>query len=294
MRPCKSFSTKRGPTTLSPSRTINPLSWPPLKSCFRKIPPPQVVTIEDNRSRHERRAISVRPVTPEQMGLAGAAQLAKLQRTRTCTGPSFVADHILKPDSLAAKWSAPQDDLSKALRSTLPAKVRKTLLAADAAEVGAITSLALAQALNKLAKGPSLYDPARFPDRVLSPETLELKGRTLQGKKLAQFNRLLLRDAYPEEISTAPKTHFTPPENEESPYSMGLKACFGISSSWLRLLALQETENLFLIFLRFGHLIEFDTTDPHALSPQRLESFHYITKRPLAILALSILGEERL
>lgn len=140
------------------------------------------------------------------MGLAGAAQLAKLQRTRTCTGPSFVADHILKPDSLAAKLSAPQDDLSKALRSTLPAKVRKTLLAADAAEVGAITSLALAQALNKLAKGPSLYDPARFPDRVLSPETLELKGRTLQGKKLAQFNRLLLRDAFPEEISTAPKT----------------------------------------------------------------------------------------
>lgn len=60
--------------------------------------------------------------------------------------------------------------------------------------------------MNKLAKGPSLYDPARFPDQVLSPETLELKGRTLQGKKLAQFNRLLLRDAYPEEISTAPKT----------------------------------------------------------------------------------------
>ena len=88
--------------------------------------------------------------------------------------------------------------------------------------------------------------------------------------------------------------HFTPPQNEESPYSMGLKACFGISSSWLRLLALQETENLFLIFLRFGHLIEFDTTDPHALSPQRLESFHHIAKRPLAILALSILGEERL
>ena len=78
---------------------------------------------------------------------------------------------------------------------------------------------------------------------------------------------------------------------------MGLKACFGISSLWLRLLALQEIENLFLIFLRFGHLIEFDTTDPHALSPQRLESFHYITKRPLAILALlrtlkQIEGEE--
>lgn len=165
-----------------------------------------MVTIEDNRSRHERRAISVCPVTPEKMGLAGAAQLAKLQRTRLCTGPSFVADHIIQPDSLAAKWSAPQDDLSKALRSTLPAKVRHQLLTADVSEGGATTPLALAKALNKLAKGPSLYDPVRFPDQVLSPETLALKGRKLQGAKLAQFNRLLLRDAYPEEISTAPKT----------------------------------------------------------------------------------------
>ena len=68
---------------------------------------------------------------------------------------------------------------------------------------------------------------------------------------------------------------------------------FRLSSSWLRLLALQEIENSFLIFLRLGDLIEFDTTDFHALSTQRLESFHYIAKRPLAILALSIFGKER-
>ena len=68
------------------------------------------------------------------------------------------------------------------------------------------TSLALAAALNKLAKGPSLYDPVRFPDQILCPEPLLLKEQKLQGNKLAQFNRWLLRDAYPEEISTAPKT----------------------------------------------------------------------------------------
>jgi hypothetical protein len=165
-----------------------------------------VVTIEDNRSRHERRAISLRSVTPEQMGLAGAAQLAKLQRTRFCDGPSFVADHIINPGSLVAKLSAPQDELSRSLRSTLPAKVRKMLFTGDATEVGPRTPLALAGALNKLAKGPSLYDPVRFPDQVLSPETLALKEQKLTGKKLAQFNRLLLCDAYPQEISTAPKT----------------------------------------------------------------------------------------
>jgi hypothetical protein len=165
-----------------------------------------VVTIEDNRSRHERRAISLRSVTPEQMGLAGAAQLAKLQRTRFCSGPSFVADHILHPGSLVAKWSAPQDELSRSLRSALSAKVRKKLFTEDATEVGAGASLALAGALNKLARGPSLYDPVRFPDPVLSPETLALKDQKLTGKKLAQFNRLLLCDAYREEICTAPKT----------------------------------------------------------------------------------------
>ena len=166
-----------------------------------------MVILEDNRSRHERRTISIRPVTPEQMGLAGAAQLAQVQRTRFCSGPSFVADHLINPGSLVTKLSAPADALSQLLRSTLPAKVRKMLFTQDGAEVGPATiPLALAGALNKLAKGPSLYDPGRFPDRVLSPQTRALKGQNLKGRKLAQFNRLLLCDAFPEEISTAPKT----------------------------------------------------------------------------------------
>lgn len=140
------------------------------------------------------------------MGLAGAAQLAKLERTRVSTGPSFVADHILNPASLVAKLSAPQDQPAQALRASLPAKVRKKLFPADVPDLGPGTSLALARALNKLAQGRSLYDPKRFPDQILSPETLELKDQKLHGKKLARFNRLLLRDAFPEEISTAPKT----------------------------------------------------------------------------------------
>ena len=53
-------------------------------------------------------------------------------------------------------------------------------------------SLALAQALNKLAKGPSLHDPACFPDRVLSPETLELYFRT-RSQARREAARLLFR-----------------------------------------------------------------------------------------------------
>lgn len=136
--------------------------------------------------------------------MAGAQQLAKLQRIRTFTGPNFVADPIVNPQSLVAKLSAAQDPSTLALRSTLPAKVRKMLFGEAVGDLG--TALALAKALNKLAKGPSLYNPERFPDQILSPKTLALKDQRLKGTRLAQFNRMLLCDAFPQEISTEPKT----------------------------------------------------------------------------------------
>ena len=42
--------------------------------------PPQVVRVEDNRSRRERRALATRAIEPAQLGLAGAAQLGCLHR----------------------------------------------------------------------------------------------------------------------------------------------------------------------------------------------------------------------
>ena len=121
-------------------------------------------------------------------------------------GPPFVAEHVVKPAALLAKLATPPDALTQALQAHLPAKVRKKLREADAPElIPEITSI-LARALNKLAAGPSLYDATRFPERVLSTQTRELQKQTLVGKKLAQFNRLLLRDAFPEEIDTKPQT----------------------------------------------------------------------------------------
>src|SRR5436305_7104509 len=117
MRRCRRSSMKKAAITLSPLKTINSPWRPPLKPCFRKAFPPQVVTIEDNRSREERRAIATRPVTPEQMGFAGAQQLALVQRT--ATRPAFVADNLSNSAALAAKLAAPADELSKALRAAV-------------------------------------------------------------------------------------------------------------------------------------------------------------------------------
>jgi len=179
--------------------------------------------LEDNRSRLERRAIATCAVTPEQSGLAGTQQLAQVQRTRTCTGASFVADNLRQGVSLAAKLASPADGLSKSLRAALLPKIRKTLSTQNRAELEHGVAAALVRGLNKLAKGPSLYDPLRFPEKTLSSETRAFREQNPnpKGEQLAKFNRLLLRDAYPQEISTEPTTEIDWLATSREPDKMG-------------------------------------------------------------------------
>ena len=167
-----------------------------------------MVTREDNRSRTERRAIATRPIIPEQLGLAGAQQVAHVHRTRTSPGSSFVADNLRNARALAAKLASPVDDLSQALRTALPPKLRNLLAAETTGPEDRVLAAGLVRALNKLAKGPSLDDPARFPERVVSPSTQAFRDEHPQpkGKALAALNRLLLHDAFPEELSAQPTT----------------------------------------------------------------------------------------
>jgi len=118
-----------------------------------------------------------------------------------------VAENLSSAAALAAQLASPADELSKSLRAALPAKVRKQLSAPAATALDNGVSAALVRGLNKLAKGPCLYDPVRFPEDVLSAQTKEFRDQNPnpKGGKLARFNRLLLRDAYPKEIDTAPK-----------------------------------------------------------------------------------------
>ena len=188
-----------------------------------------MVTLEDNRSRRERRAIATRTVTAEQLGLAGAQQLAQVQRTRSCPGSAFVVDHLSHPAALAAKLAAPTDELSKALRAALPTKIRQQLSPPEGADLGTEVPAALVRALNKVAKGPGLYDPIRFPDPLLSDQTKAFREDhpTPKGSQLARFNRLLLADAYPEQIDTEPKTEIDWLATSRTPEQMGAEAFLG-------------------------------------------------------------------
>lgn len=188
-----------------------------------------MVTIEDNRSRVERRAIVTRTVTPEQLGLAGAQQLAQVQRTRSCPGSAFVVENLSKPAALAAKLDSPADELAKSLRAALPTKIRQQLSPPEGADLDKAVPAALVRALNKVAKGPCLYSPIRFPDQLLSDQTKAFREQnpSPKGSKLARFNRLLLCDAYPKEIETEPKPEIDWLATSREPGQMGAEAFLG-------------------------------------------------------------------
>ncbi len=188
-----------------------------------------MVTIEDNRSRRERRAIATRTLTPEQLGLAGAQQLALVQRTRSCPGSAFVSENLSNPPALAAKLASPADELAKNLRAVLPAKLRQQLSPPNGAELDKQVPPALVRALNKVAKGPGVYDPIRFPAQILSDQTKAFREQnpSPKGSKLARLNRLLLRDAYPEEIDTEPKPEMDWLATSRTPGQMGAEAFLG-------------------------------------------------------------------
>jgi hypothetical protein len=119
--------------------------------------------------------------------------------------------------------------LAKSLRAALPAKLRQQLSPPDGAQLDKAVPAALVRALNKVAKGSGLYDPVRFPDSILSDQTKAFREQnpTLKGSKLARFNRLLLRDAYPKELDTEPKPEFDWLATSRQPDQMGTEAFLG-------------------------------------------------------------------
>ena len=163
------------------------------------------------------------------MGLAGAQPLAQVQRTRSRPGSAFVAQNLSDPTALAAKLACPSDELAKSLRAALPTKIRQQLLPPEGAELDPAVPAALVRALNKVAQGPCLYDPIRFPDPILSDATKAFREQnpSPKGSQLARFNRLLVGDAYPEEIDTEPKPERDWLATSRTPAQMGAEAFLG-------------------------------------------------------------------
>ena len=99
---------------------------------------------------------------------------------------------------------SPADGVSPYLQARLSPATRQALANYQGVPADAAPLLtALTNDLNLIIRGPSIYDAGRFSGITLRPKTQKLLAENPTGDKLARLNRLLLEDAYPDEIAAS-------------------------------------------------------------------------------------------
>ena len=105
------------------------------------------------------------------------------------------------PASLAARLRDAGDALSRHLQQQFSPDTRGLLSGYDSSTLPSESlQKALVRELNQLL-AQALYDQTRFAGVALSTKTQNLIEQSPQGKRLIHLNRLLLEDAYPDEIA---------------------------------------------------------------------------------------------
>ena len=112
--------------------------------------------------------------------------------------PILSSDDLTNIDSLATRLREGRDPLSLFIWENLSEPARARLVADPEAPENREV---LIQQLNCLITSTPLYSQERFAGIALSADAKCLVGHTLRGVALAQFNRLLLELAYPQEIA---------------------------------------------------------------------------------------------
>lgn len=115
---------------------------------------------------------------------------------------AFSTGDIFDPASLAAKLEHPaeSDGVSQYLAAQL-SPATKALLASQGGGHDSQLREALVADLNRVLQGRPIFDAQRFARVELSPETADLLSQKPQGTDLVRLNRMLMLDAYPEELS---------------------------------------------------------------------------------------------
>jgi len=119
-------------------------------------------------------------------------------------GPAaFTGDDFVNLSSLAAKLQE-RNQVADYLWGRLSVKTQK-LLSKYSSDVDAEVRKALAHDLNAIIQGASIYAVDRFSEIKRRTETQDLLEINPQGEGLAWLNRMLLEDAYPQELLKTPK-----------------------------------------------------------------------------------------
>ncbi len=136
-------------------------------------------------------------------------------------------DEIKDPTSLTVKLRDAKDRVSSYLRSQFSATTQELLDKYDGSSPPSDELLkTLITELNRLIQHSNLYDEQRFAQVKLSNETKRLISKMQQGGgNLPLLNRLLLDDAYPQEIASSQGIYLYWAHNEISFYTWGDKEC---------------------------------------------------------------------
>lgn len=141
--------------------------------------------------------------------LAHLAQMTPLFDGRTLAGwlqaPPYALtlgrEDIKDFPGLAKKLAAKSDPVSAWLAEQLDDAGKAGVAATPASTDAKQTSSPVLRNLNRLINAESsLYDATRFAGVSVRPETTALREKNPRGPELARLNRLLLEDAFPNEI----------------------------------------------------------------------------------------------
>jgi fucose permease len=115
---------------------------------------------------------------------------------------AFTSTDFKNVPALAMKLTAKADPLSSFLASNLSGSTLQTLTRLNQTGVGATAArLALAQDLNSLVLKTNIYMPERFSGVSLQNATKQLLSSGAPPHSTARLNRLLLADAFPQELT---------------------------------------------------------------------------------------------
>ena len=114
--------------------------------------------------------------------------------------PTISAGDIKDLASLAAKLRQPADAVSSFLHGRLSPATRQALTNYPGSTTDPLLQT-LTNDLNRVLGGELIFEAQRFSGVTLRAKTQQLLGEKPEAKKLAHLNRLLLEDAYPQEIS---------------------------------------------------------------------------------------------
>ena len=116
--------------------------------------------------------------------------------------PLFGFEDFVDEIGFVSKLKTERDPFSVYLRSQfLPATRQLLEQYAPTYKPNPELKKALVDEFNKLITGPSIFDTERFKEITLQPETKKLLDQQSKPEKLISLNRMLLEDAFPEELA---------------------------------------------------------------------------------------------